>query len=86
MRTFVGVTLSLSLAATVFLLTIGPRASSARGLVEVVVAPGDTLWSIAVRLVPEADPRHTIDRIMNLNGLTAPCIIPGQRLLAPGAP
>ncbi len=33
-----------------------------------LVAPGDTLWSVAVELRPESDPRVTVDRLARLNG------------------
>lgn len=37
----------------------------------VTVAPGDTLWDVAVAHTPDgADPRRTLDRIRDLNGLT----------------
>ena len=31
------------------------------------VAPGDTLWGIADRLDPDADPRGTVDRLIQAN-------------------
>ncbi len=31
------------------------------------VAPGDTLWGIAGRLAPEADPRDVVDQLVELN-------------------
>lgn len=73
-------TLSLSALILLFLtagLSGGGRVSRP---VEVVVAPGDTLWSIAVRTAPEADPRQTVDEIMALNHLATSWIAPGQRL------
>jgi hypothetical protein len=32
-----------------------------------VVQPGDTLWSIAARLAPEADPRPIVEELRELN-------------------
>ncbi len=36
----------------------------------VVVQPGQTLWDIATRIDPKADPRDVIDQIVQLNSLT----------------
>ncbi|MFG2003247.1 LysM peptidoglycan-binding domain-containing protein [Spirillospora sp. NPDC048911] len=49
----------------------------------VVVEPGDTLWDIASRHTPESDPRRTVDRIIDLNGLPGPVVQPGQHLRLP---
>lgn len=46
-----------------------------------VVQPGDTLWSIARDLAPNADVRLTVDRLVDLNG-GAPLTV-GQRLVLP---
>jgi LysM repeat protein len=48
-----------------------------------VVQPGDTLWVIARRAVPDADPRITVQRIVDLNGLTGTAVVPGQQLALP---
>lgn len=50
----------------------------------VVVAQGDSLWEIALRLNPEGDPRETVVRLRRLNGLESNLIHPGQVLLVPG--
>ena len=44
------------------------------------VRAGDTLWTIASKLVPAKDPREIIDVIMKANHLGSPTIIPGQTL------
>jgi LysM repeat protein len=49
----------------------------------VVVQSGDTLWSIAARYAPSADPFATIDEIRRLNGLPGYTIQAGQRLTLP---
>ena len=49
----------------------------------VTVAAGDTLWSLAERVDPTADPRDVIAAIMTLNGLHSPTIEPGQVLRLP---
>ena len=46
--------------------------------VSVVVAPGDTVWSIATSLAPDDDPRPVVDAIVAANGGSA--LVPGQRL------
>lgn len=48
-----------------------------------VVAPGDTLWSIAARSAPGRDPFRTIDEIRRLNGIRDYTVHPGQRLIMP---
>lgn len=48
-----------------------------------VVAEGDTLWSVAQRLAPDADPRTVIAAIMTVNGLDSPSIQAGQVLRLP---
>jgi predicted Zn-dependent protease len=50
----------------------------------VVVRPGQTLWSLALRAQPGADPRVVVLEIMNLNSLRSSVIEPGQRLWVPG--
>ena len=51
----------------------------------VTVRPGETLWQIAERARPGADPRETIARIRDMNGLTSSVAQAGQVLLVPGA-
>ncbi|GAA2106232.1 LysM peptidoglycan-binding domain-containing protein [Actinomadura alba] len=43
----------------------------------------DTLWDIASRGRPEVDPRVTVQRIIDLNGLSGAIVQPGQRLKLP---
>ena len=47
-----------------------------------VVQPGDTLWSIAADVAPDADVRITVDQLIELNGASP--IVPGQELVLPG--
>ena len=49
----------------------------------VTVEPGQTLWQIAKTAVPGADPRDTIDRIRELNGMSTAPVQAGQRLIVP---
>ena len=49
--------------------------------VRVVVAPGETLWSIAERVAPDRDPRPVVAGIQRLNDLPTPDVHAGQTLL-----
>ena len=48
---------------------------------QVVVAPGETLWSIAERVAPGRDPRPVVAGIQRLNDLPTPDVHAGQTLL-----
>ena len=49
-----------------------------------VVRPGDTIWSIAVRIgTPGADPRPIVDRLTAINHVRDAEITPGERLVLP---
>ena len=48
----------------------------------VVVAPGDTLWSIAAAQY-SGDPRPHVEAILEVNHLSSPLLTPGQSLLIP---
>lgn len=60
-----------------------PEASTPTTATSVVVAPGDTLWDLALRADPQADPRVTVARIVELNNLAGGYIQPGQKLQLP---
>jgi predicted Zn-dependent protease len=84
----IGTAATLLLVA--FWLTANPGAHAGSGTVErpaktqtVTVEPGDTLWSIASRARPSADPRVTVQRIIDLNGLAGSVVQPGQRIALP---
>ena len=49
----------------------------------VVVAPGDTLWSIAGAIAPDSDPRAVVDALRAANDLDGVALVPGQVLLVP---
>jgi nucleoid-associated protein YgaU len=57
-----------------------PAAGSVR---RVVVRQGETLWGIATRVDPAADPRVIIGEIVDLNSLSGTAIQAGQVLLVP---
>jgi len=52
---------------------------SAPAVVE--VQPGDTVWTIAQRVAPQADTRAVVDAIVARNGLVGGVVHPGQRLV-----
>jgi len=54
-----------------------------KSLSQVVVRPGDSLWSIAARAEPDAGPRLVIQQITEINALPSPEIVVGQRLWVP---
>jgi LysM domain len=54
-----------------------------QGMHQVVVRPGQTLWSIAAAAEPGSDPRAVIQEIMSANALAAPAISAGQLLWVP---
>ena len=49
----------------------------------VTVSFGDTLWSIAESVAPEADPRDVVDAIVRLNALDGVSLEAGQSLAIP---
>lgn len=59
-----------------------PRAGY-QGMHEIVVRPGQTLWSIASAAEPGADPRDVVQQIMTANAMTGTTIRAGQLLWVP---
>jgi hypothetical protein len=49
----------------------------------VTVRPGETLWQIAERVAPGSDPRETVARILDLNGLQTAEVQAGSALRLP---
>ncbi|MCW2583566.1 MAG: Peptidoglycan-binding lysin domain protein [Klenkia sp.] len=49
----------------------------------VVVAPGDTLWSIAGTIAPDSDPRAVVHALRAMNDLDGVDLVPGQVLQVP---
>jgi len=62
--------------------SLPPRVAD-RNLTQVVVQPGQSLWSVAENADPNADPRQVMQQIIELNGLTGDVIMTGQRLWVP---
>jgi LysM repeat protein len=49
----------------------------------VTVEPGQSLWSVAEEVAPQADPRDVVDSIVRLNALDSVTVDPGQELAIP---
>ncbi len=49
----------------------------------VVVQPGDSLWTIAVRALPGSDPRDVVGELKSINHLSTSELAVGQRLRLP---
>ena len=60
-----------------------PASGAYQGLTQVVVRPGQTLWSIAAAAEPSADPRVVIQQIIEANALSGATIQAGQLLWVP---
>ena len=61
----------------------GPRHVRAPATRTYVVEAGDTLWAIAARMQPGADPRPLIAQIQQVNGVDAGSLAPGRSLVIP---
>jgi hypothetical protein len=57
--------------------------AAGRGLAQVVVRPGESLWSVAETADPDADTRVVIQRIVEMNSLPGDTVFAGQRLCVP---
>ena len=51
--------------------------------VAVHVAEGESLWQLARRAAPQADPGAVVERIVEVNGLESAAVTPGQVVLVP---
>lgn len=60
-----------------------PAAAVRRNMTRVVVMPGQSLWSIALRAEPAADPGSVVQQIMDVNGLRTTTLQPGEQLWVP---
>jgi hypothetical protein len=49
----------------------------------VTVSAGESLWGIAERVAPQADPRDVVDAVVRLNALDGVTLVPGQQLALP---
>lgn len=81
---------ALPIAAGIAFAAIGGGSAMASGeqapaasFETVTVMPGDTLWTIAESVAPQADPRTVISAIERLNALSAESLQVGQQLAIP---
>ncbi len=85
-RTLLVLSLAVVLASA-FGLKAGAGTSDQIGapttFIEVTVAPGDTLWSLATRLADGGDVRALVDEIASVNSLASAEVQAGQKLRIP---
>jgi hypothetical protein len=62
---------------------VGPAGPAGHSMLRVVVRPGESLWTIAVRTDPAADPRVVIQQIIDDNALRGTAIRAGQVIWVP---
>ena len=65
---------------------VASQAASSAGVQRahtVTVAPGETLWAVAERIAPHADPRLVVARIAQINHLPGAQVFAGQQLVVP---
>jgi LysM domain len=75
---------SLLLAGVAQATNDGPSSRVARqSLVQIVVHPGQSLWSVAESADPDQDPRAVIQQIIDLNSLNGDTVFAGQQLWVP---
>jgi LysM domain len=75
---------SLLLAGVAQATNDGPSPRAAReNLVQVIVRPGQSLWSVAESAGPDRDTRAVIQQIIDLNSLNGDTVFAGQQLWVP---
>jgi hypothetical protein len=75
---------SLLLAGVAQATNDGPSPRAAReNLVQVIVRPGQSLWSVAESADPDQDTRAVIQQIIDLNSLSGDTVFAGQQLWVP---
>ena len=62
--------------------SVPPRAAQ-QDVTQVLVRPGQSLWSVAESADPDADTRLVIQQIIELNALKGDTVFAGQRLWVP---
>lgn len=77
------VALSIAIVSGGGALAAGEQSAPAGTFETVTVMPGDTLWSVAERVAPAADPRDVVDAIMRLNALSTARLDAGQQVAIP---
>jgi hypothetical protein len=62
---------------------VAPLGVAGHNLAQIVVRPGQSLWSVAESADPDADTRLVIQQILDLNALHGDTVFAGQRLWVP---
>ena len=60
-----------------------PPGAARQNLAQVVVRPGQSLWSVAESADPDQDTRAVIQQIVDLNALSGDVVFAGQQLWVP---
>ena len=60
-----------------------PPGAARQNLLQVVVRPGQSLWSVAESADPDQDTRAVIQQIVDLNALSGNVVFAGQQLWVP---
>ena len=60
-----------------------PSGAARQNLIQVVVRPGQSLWSVAESADPDQDTRAVIQQIVDLNSLSGDVVFAGQQLWVP---
>jgi hypothetical protein len=60
-----------------------PSGAARQNLIQVVVRPGQSLWSVAESADPDEDTRAVIQQIVDLNSLSGDFVFAGQQLWVP---
>jgi hypothetical protein len=85
-RTFVVLSLAVVLAS-LFGFSAGAGTTDSIGaptsFIEITVAPGDTLWSLATRVSDGGDVRALVDEIASVNSLAGASVEAGQKIRIP---
>lgn len=87
---YVAFTLLGALVAALVLLLPGLSAEASRGTSEshatsiVTVDPGDSLWTVAQRSMPDVDTRSAVIELRKVNNLVGSELVVGQQLVIPG--
>jgi len=83
----IAVLVSLPLVIALVMLALnGGGATATSGVVQsttVTVQAGQSLWSLAGTLAPEANPADVVADILAINGLDSASVQPGQVLIVP---
>ena len=88
-RILVGTLVALPIVVGAYFLGLGSTSAGADSVQStasfetVTVMPGDTLWSIAGNVAPNADTQAVITAIQELNQLESLTVQPGQKLAVP---